>query len=177
MNRRSQDEGEDSTGDGQESDISTLTSGSLGGILTSEISSRSKIEGQHNDHVLDQIPPTTKTEMMKEEPPLDKCRQLAKEIYQGNIHSTFPSDLHHRLYLIATDGQVSSVPGPFVVGGNIEQYLRHAVAIPNQDFSMTRELTATGDNSVCIKDAPPAVVNLVQNFYNYRRNLQKHVFT
>ena len=162
-NRCSQDE--DSTGDGRDSDISTLTSDSSGGILASE--------GQVQDQVLDRIPPTTKTEM--EELPLnmEKCRSLAYEIYHGDSNSTSPPDLDHRLFLIATDGQVDPVLEPFVVGGNIEQYLRHMGATPSQDFSIIREPTAKGNNLLYIKNAPPAVTDLVQTFYNLQKKLAK----
>ena len=46
-------------------------------------------------------------------------------------------------------------------------------AIPNQDFSMTREPTATGNNFLYIKNAPPAVTDLVQTFYNLQKKLAK----
>ena len=103
---------------------------------------------------------------------MKRCRLLANEIYHGDSNLTSPSDLDHRLYLIATDGQVDSVPESFVVGGNIEQYLRHMGAIPNQDFSMTREPTATGNNLLHIKNATVAVNDLAQTFFNLQKKSQ-----
>ena len=93
-----------------------------------------------------------KTEM--EELPLNmkECSLLANEIYHGDSNLTSPSDLDHRLYLIATDGQVDSVLEPFVIGGDIEQYLRHMGATPTQDFSIIREPTAKGNNLLYLKD-------------------------
>ena len=38
---------------------------------------------------------------------------------------------------------------------------------------MTREPTATGNNFLYIKNAPPAVINLVQTFYNLQKKLAK----
>ena len=107
---------------------------------------------------------------------MEKCRLLANEIYHGDSNLTPPPDLDHRLYLIATDGQVNSVPESFVVGGNILQYLRHMWVIPNQDFSMTREPIATGNNLLYIKNASAAVTDLVQTFFNLQKKIAKTCF-
>ena len=139
--------------------------------MASEVQSTSKTEDPVQDQVLEQIPPTMTTEM-EELPFMEKCRLLANEIYHGDSNSS-PPDLNHRLYLIATDGQVDPVLEPFVTGGNIEQYLHHMGAIPTQHFSIIRERTATGNDLLHIKDAPVAVNDLAQTFFNLQKKIAK----